>query len=218
MRRGLHFGHILLAVALFAPPVFNLALELRRLKAAPPAPPRADFHFGEAPFAPEPPKRGRYIPARIVDFRSPSPLRSTFMVHFPPTEEVHRGAVVIGPHAILAGTVAKVWQRQGVALVRSVEDPGFRALCASRDGDIVLVGRGESTGLSALAGTLDVFADGERVVTAARSRVFPAGLVLGNRRGNTVVPAFAYDRDRWVYLWHDPDLQALSAALGIAFQ
>ncbi len=218
MRRGQGFGPIVLAVALFAPPLFNLALELRRLKDPLPAPPRADFRFGDAPFTPGPPKRGRYIPARIVDFRSPSPLRSTFIAHFPPTEEVRRGAVVIGPHAILAGTVAKVWQRQGIALIRSVEDPGFRALCASRDGDIVLAGRGESLGLGALAGSLAAFAEGERVLTAARSRVFPAGLLLGDRRGDAVMPAFAYDQDRWVYLWHDPDLQALSAALGIEFQ
>ena len=26
------------------------------------------------------------------------------------------------------------------------------------------------------------------------------------------------DRDRWVYLWRDPDLEALSAAVGIEFQ
>ena len=173
--------------------------------------------FGDAPFPIGPPKRGRYIPARVVDFRSPSPLRSTYVVHFPTTEKIHEGAIVIGSRAALAGMVVKVWQRHGVAMVRSVEDPGFRAQCEGRDGDVILAGRGLGLGLDAISGNLTAFTEGERVLTSPRSRTFPAGLVVGNRHGDTVGPAFAQDRDHWVYLWQDPDLEALSAAFGIGF-
>ncbi len=215
MRRGQGFGSILLALALFVPPLFNLAIELRRLKDAGQAPPRRDFMFGEAPYALGPPTRGRYVPARIIDFRSLSPLRGTYIVHFPPTEKTRKGAIVIGPHAVLAGMVVKVWENHGIALVRAVDDPGFRVLCATRADDVVLAGRGFGLGLDALTGSIADVAEGERVLTSPRSRVFPPNLIIGNRQGRIVTPAFAHDRDRWVYLWQDPDLEALSAAVGM---
>jgi hypothetical protein len=219
MRRGRGFAPWLLVLALALPPLLNLIDEVRRIDRAGPAPEVASFGFGapDETFVPPPgARRGRYVPGRIIDFRSPSAFRSTFLVHFSPKESVGVGAAVMTPGRILAGTVVKVWTRAGVALARSVEDPAFRAVVRAGEAEVVLAGRGEGAGLQCLGGAAPPPSE-EPLATAGTDGVFPAGLLVGYRRTGgalTIEPAFRREAACWAYLWYDPDLEALEAALG----
>jgi hypothetical protein len=219
MRRGHRIAPILLALALGLPPLLTLVAEVNRAGRAGQAPEMKSYGFGEPPepFVPPPgARRGRHVPARIVDFRSPSIFRSTFFVHLPPGECPAVGAVVMTPERALAGAVVKVWKTAGIALARSPEDPAFRVACRCGSREAFLTGRGDALGLTLLAGNLGDASD-ELVWTAGTDGVFPAGLLVGYRRAETsdvVVSAFDRSRATWVYLWRDPDLEALEAAVG----
>jgi cell shape-determining protein MreC len=219
MRRGHGIAPVLLALAIGLPPVLNLIAEVRRVKDAGPFPDTRSHGFGAdtRKFTPPPgSERGRYVPGRIIDFRSPSSFRSTFFVHYPRAEPVTPGSVVIAPPQTVAGVIVKAWTRIGVALARHVEDPAFRVACKAGDRTFLLSGAGEEYGLTALAGSL---ADlpGDVVRTSGADGVFPPDLLVGYWRtegDGTVEPAFSRERGRWVYLWFDPDLAALQRVLG----
>ena len=218
MRRGQGVAPLVLGIALVLPPLLNLVAELRRLRDAGPPPDVLEYGFGRAPADAEPPpeeRRGRYVPGRVVDFSSPSPFVSTFFVHFPRREEVRPGAVVIAPGRVLAGRIVKVWPRAGLALARVPEDADFRVACSVGDARVLLTGRGDGAGLEAASGSLADF-ESEIVQTSGDGGVYPPRLLVGFRRKNVVLPAFSRTRGTWVYLWYDPDLEALAQALGAA--
>lgn len=215
MRRGHGFSPVLLALALIAPPVVNLLMEFQRLRHAGAPPGLVDFGFGADPGTEALPARGIYIPGRLIDFRSPSAFRATYFVHFPRGARVAAGAVAVTPGAVVAGRVVKVWD--GIALVKSVEDPAFRVACRSRLGeDAILSGAGSGRGLGAVAGTLDSFEEDEILRTAGGPGVTPAGMIIGRVREGRVVPHFTPSSAAWLYLWYDPDLERLDAVFGTA--
>jgi len=221
MRRGSSVASILLASALVLPPLLNLISEFRRASRAGPSPPRLSFGFGPVAtdFSPPPDqRRGTYIPARILDFRSPSTTRSTFFVHYPSGESVAVGSVVIAPPWILAGKIVKVWPRSGVALAAYVEDPSFRVPALAGSTEFLLMGRGEGLGLGVLKGDLSA-SDSALLKTSGAAGVFPGGLLVGyldRARKGRVAPAFLRQHGMWLYLWRDPGLEALRRALGTA--
>ena len=215
MQRKHGYASMVLALALFLPPLLNLATELRRLRGGGQGPPPMDFGYGAPPT--ELPARGTYITGRIIDLRSPSAFRTTYLVHYPRSKTVRPGTVVISRNSIVAGVVAKSWPRAGIALVKSLEDPAFRVSVACHGAELVLSGSGEGRGLAAVSGDLALFADGERITTSGRKSIFPAGLAVGHWRKGQVVPAFSRTDTRWVYLWRDPDLEVLEAAFGRDF-
>ena len=73
MRRGQSLAPLILGLALVLPPLLNLVFELRELSTAGSSPETLAYGFGAAPEQVQPPRdqrRGRYVPARVIEFGS----------------------------------------------------------------------------------------------------------------------------------------------------
>src|SRR5512139_3114157 len=103
MARGRGVAPVLIAVGLALSPLVSVVAELRRLASSPLAPEAAELPFEEGAAAasseftaPGGAERGRFVPARVVNFHSPSPFASTYYIRFLPGDtEVIQGSAVM---------------------------------------------------------------------------------------------------------------------------
>lgn len=210
MRHGHSVAPIILALALFLPPLLNVGFKLIGLHQSA-EPETLTYGSGTPDKALKVPagyRRGDYLPARVIHFSTPSTYRSTYFLTVTPSRPIYPGTAVIAPPWTLAGVVVSVWPQTGVALVKNLDDPLFFVSCMIKGEVLDCQGIGQGLGLK---GVLEdsMAAPLAEVSTSGRGHLFPPGLLVGSldADGQTIRPAFTPDNTPWAYLWFDSDAE-----------